>query len=122
MHCIQILVSRVISLAYTLYLHNADAYSDDATTAFDMNSYPIGRFADEFGLISMPSLESWREVIPEDQLSFDSEQVLHRNRHYPFGASGSDDDLSRAGIAVMTKGVQLWYPQPAKTDPVANFR
>ena len=58
----------------------------------------------------------------QNQLSFDSEQVLHRNRHYPFGASGSDDDLSRAGIAVMTDGVKLWYPEPYKSDPIANFR
>ena len=100
----------------------SDAYSDNAATAFDINSYPVGRFAAEFGIISMPSLESWQEVIPEDQLSFDSAQVLHRNRHYPFGASGSDDDLSRAGVAVMTDGVKLWYPQPYKSDPVANFR
>ncbi|KAI3320317.1 glycoside hydrolase family 2 protein [Xylariaceae sp. AK1471] len=100
---------------------NTDVYNYDASQAFNFTQLPVGRFATEFGFISMPSVQSWREAIPEDQFSIDSPGVVHHNRHLPFGADGDPDQLSRAGIADMTKGVELWLPIPALADPVANF-
>ncbi|KAI1322767.1 glycoside hydrolase family 2 protein [Xylariaceae sp. FL0255] len=100
---------------------NTDVYNYDASQAFNFSGMPVGRFATEFGFISSPSTESWRGAVPEDQLSLDSPAVVHHNRHTPFGASGDADTLSREGIAEMTAAVELWYPVPALSDPVANF-
>lgn len=88
-----------------------------------MSSYPIGRFAAEFGFHSMPSYQAWKEVYPEADIeTMESHGVVHRNRHYPFGATGDPEDLSLAGIEEMTHATKLWYPVPNKSDPVANFR
>ncbi|KAL9107192.1 MAG: hypothetical protein Q9227_007892 [Pyrenula ochraceoflavens] len=100
---------------------DTDNYNYDATQAFNLSSYPIGRFADEFGFISMPSLQSWQEALPADQLFVESAGVLHHNRHYPFGASGNDTILSAQGISQMTDAVKLWYPIPSLSDSTANF-
>ena len=100
---------------------NTDSYNYDAAQAFNYSGLPVGRFATEFGSISLPSIQSWRDAIPEDQLSMNSSAVLHHNRHTPFGATGSTDELSAEGIADATSGVQLWYPMPELKDPIANF-
>ena len=127
----------------SFYSHDTDSYNYNAEQAFNLSVYPVGRFADEFGFHSMPSLQTWQEVIPESELSFDSYSVVHRNRHVPFGSADADAATraiqrnrqqpilntdsdpnagSRAGIKEMTDAVKLWYPQPFKSDPVANFR
>ncbi|KAJ7442724.1 glycoside hydrolase family 2 protein [Mycena galericulata] len=100
---------------------DTDAYNYDAPTLFSIADYPIGRFADEFGLHSMPSALTWAGAAAPDQLFYESETVLNHNRHYPFGASGSTDDLSRAGVEEMTAAVQMYLPTPNKKDPLANF-
>ncbi|GAP92753.2 putative glycoside hydrolase family 2 protein [Rosellinia necatrix] len=100
---------------------NTDVYNYDGSQAFNFTQMPVGRFATEFGFISMPSLESWRGAIPESDLALESASVVHHNRHTPFGASGDPADLSRAGIAEMAAASRLWYPAPSLGDPVANF-
>jgi beta-mannosidase len=71
----------------------------------------------------MPSYQSWKEVYPEADIeTMESHGPVHRNRHYPFGATGDPVALSLTGIAEMTAAVQLWYPVPNKSDAVANFR
>ena len=95
---------------------DTDMYNYDGRQAFNLSSYPVGRFADEFGFISFPSLQSWREAVPEDQLSIESDAVLHHNRHVPFGG-----DSSAQGIAEVTDAIKLWYPAPNMIDPIANF-
>lgn len=66
------------------YLYgDSDHYNYDASQAFDVNSYLVGSFANEFGFHSMPSLESWREAVPEDELYFNSTMTVLRNHHYP---------------------------------------
>jgi len=100
---------------------DTDVYNYDASQAFDFSKMPVGRFAAEFGFISMPSLHSWRDAISEDELSLDSRSVLHHNRHVPFGQEGDEYELSRAGLKQMTDGVEIWYPVPSFSDPVANF-
>ena len=104
------------------YLYaNSDYYNYDATQAFNLSSYPIARFADEFGFHSMPSLQSWQSEAPPSDWYLESPTVVHHNRHYPFGASGSNEDLSRAGIEEMVTGVKLWYPTPSLPNSIANF-
>lgn len=101
-----------------------DDYNYDASQAFNISSYPVGRFAAEFGFISMPSIYSWQQSVPDDQLSLFSDMVVHRNRHYPFGgpANATDEELSILGLEEMATAVQEWYPVPDMSDSVANFR
>ena len=105
------------------YLYgDSDHYNYDASQAFDVNSYLVGRFANEFGFHSMPSLETWREAVPEDELYFNSTMTLLRNHHYPAGGLSTDNlENPLRGMGELTLGVELWYPQPHKTDSIANF-
>jgi beta-mannosidase len=105
------------------YLYgDSDHYNYDASQAFDVNSYLVGRFANEFGLHSMPSLETWREAVPEDELYFNSTMTVLRNHHYPAGSLSTDNlENPLRGMGELTLGVELWYPQPHKTDSIANF-
>ncbi|KAJ6480152.1 family 2 glycoside hydrolase [Mycena sanguinolenta] len=100
---------------------DTDAYNYDAPTLFDITTYPIGRFADEFGFHSMPSSLSWATAAAPDQLYYASETIINHNRHYPFGATGDSDALSLAGIAEMTAAVEMYLPVPAKMDAAENF-
>lgn len=99
-----------------------DYYNYDASVAFDIADYPVGRFSNEFGYHSMPSLETWRTSIPEAQLHFNSSFVLARNRHFPPGGYNiSNLANSTIGQGQMTMAAQTWYPVPNKTNPTANF-
>ncbi|KAJ7827153.1 glycoside hydrolase family 2 protein [Mycena olivaceomarginata] len=100
---------------------DTDAYNYDANTLFDITSYPIGRFADEFGFHSMPSSLTWATAAPPENLCYPSETVINHNRHTPFGATGDADALSLAGIAEMTAAVEMYLPVPGKKDGAANF-
>ncbi|KAF7377988.1 Glycoside hydrolase family 2 protein [Mycena sanguinolenta] len=100
---------------------DTDVYNYDAPTLFDITTYPIGRFADEFGFHSMPSSLSWATAAAPDQLYYASETVINHNRHYPFGATGDPDALSLAGITEMTAALEMYLPVPAKTDAAENF-
>ena len=73
-------------------------------------------------LLAMPSMQSWQQEAAPDQLYYPSDTVINHNRHYPFGASGSNTDLSLAGIEEMTQAVQMYLPTPDLKDPLANFR
>lgn len=73
-----------------------DTYNYDASQAFNLSSYPVGRLATEFGFVSMPSVYPWKQAILDDQLSMFSDMVIHHNRHYPFGwpTNATDRELS----------------------------
>lgn len=101
---------------------DTDHYNYDVTQSFNISTYPVGRFANEFGFHSMPSLESWRPVLPEDELSFNSSTVQLRNHHYPAGGLFTDNFANTTkGMGEMTMGVQAYYPAPNKADPLKNF-
>lgn len=104
------------------YLYaDTDTYVGDPTQAFNYSARTVGRFATEFGSISLPSLQSWKGAIAESDLYIESPSVIHHNRHVPFGAQ-PDEAGSRAGIAEATGGVVEWYPQPhIPGNSVANF-
>lgn len=106
------------------YYNDTDAYNYFAPTFFDFNSYPTGRFADEFGFISMPSLQSWELEAAPEQLYYPSETVINHNRHsgLEFGEMGDAMEASLKGIAQMTAGVETYLPIPNLEDSKANFR
>ncbi|KAI1773308.1 glycoside hydrolase family 2 protein [Hypoxylon cercidicola] len=101
---------------------DTDHYNYDATQAFNLSSYPVGRFANEFGFHSMPSINSWRQAVAEEDLSFNSSTVVLRNHHYPaWGLNTTNYNNASKGMGEMTIAVEMYYPAPAKADPVANF-
>jgi len=52
-----------------------DYYDYDFPVAFINTSYPVGRFANEFGYHSMPSLQSGQQTITPSDLSFSSTTI-----------------------------------------------
>ncbi|KIW06424.1 uncharacterized protein PV09_02872 [Verruconis gallopava] len=101
---------------------NTDYYQYDSALAFDFSTYPIGRFSNEFGYHSMPSIQSWRQAVAPEDLHFNSSVIQLRNHHYPPGGlNESNFANSTKGMAEMTIAVQRWYPSPNKTDHAANF-
>ena len=104
------------------YYSNTDHYNYDSGVAFDLGSYPVGRFANEFGYHSMPSLQTWQQAVDPHDLHFNSSTVMLRNHHYPSGDTSTHNyKNSSMGMAEMTIAVERYYPIPHKQDPVANF-
>jgi beta-mannosidase len=104
------------------YYADTDFYNYDPAVLGNDSAYPVGRFSNEFGYHSMPSLQSWQSQISSDQLSFNSTVVFLRDHHYPPGGLSTHNFHNASyGQAQMTEAVQLWYPIPEKTDSVANF-
>ncbi|KAK3403387.1 glycoside hydrolase family 2 protein [Sordaria brevicollis] len=101
---------------------NTDYYNYKTSQAFNISAYPVGRFSNEFGFHSMPSLASWQRVLPVDELYFNSTTIMLRNHHYPAGSlNTSDFDHSSNGMREMTIAVEMYYPIPNKTDTIGNF-
>lgn len=99
-----------------------DYYNYNSLVSFDTAQYPVGRFSNEFGFHSMPSLPTWQQAIPNNQLHFNSTFVQLRNRHYPPGGLNITNFANTSqGMGEMTKAAQTWYPVPHKSDSVANF-
>ncbi|OOF98837.1 glycoside hydrolase family 2 protein [Aspergillus carbonarius ITEM 5010] len=104
------------------YYGDTDHYNYDTSVAFDYGSYPVGRFANEFGFHSMPSLQTWQQAVEPKDLYFNSSVVMLRNHHNPAGGLMTDNYTNSAvGMGQMTLGVENYYPIPSKSDPIANF-
>ncbi|KAJ5215966.1 uncharacterized protein N7498_002373 [Penicillium cinerascens] len=104
------------------FYSDTDYYNYDSSMAFDYGSYPVGRFANEFGYHSMPSLQTWEQAVDKDELHFNSSTVMLRNHHYPAGGTETRNfKNSSMGMAEMTIAVERYYPIPNKDDSVANF-
>lgn len=101
---------------------DTDHYNYDSSVAFDLSSYPVGRFANEFGFHSMPSLQTWQQALDPADLHFNSSTIVLRNHHYvPGGLNTSNFPPSEMGMGEMTLAVERYYPAPHHSDPVANF-
>ncbi|XXH01764.1 hypothetical protein Hte_008125 [Hypoxylon texense] len=101
---------------------DTDHYNYDASQAFNLSSYPVGRFANEFGFHSMPSVNSWRQAVAEEDLRFNSSTVVLRNHHYPAGGLDPANFANASkGMGEMTVAVERYYPAPRGAGPVANF-
>lgn len=99
-----------------------DYYNYNSLVSFDYSLYPVGRFANEFGYHSMPSIQTWRQAIPEDELYFNSTMVLVHSNHYPPGTvSTTNRTNALRGQGEMTLAVQRYYPIPNLADATANF-
>lgn len=104
------------------YYGNIDYYNYDSSVAFDYSGYPVGRFANEFGYHSMPSLQTWQQAVDDEDLHFNSSTIMLRNHHYPSNSLDTHNyKNSSKGMAEMTIAVERYYPIPNKQDPVANF-
>ncbi|KAI1005808.1 Beta-mannosidase A [Podosphaera aphanis] len=100
---------------------DTDHYAYDSSIAFNLSSYPIGRFANEFGFHSMPSIHSWRQAVPESELSLNSTMILLRNHHYPPGGPTPDWNRSVKGMKEMISAVERYIPIPVHQNETKNF-
>jgi beta-mannosidase len=101
---------------------DTDHYDYDSTVAFNLSSYPVGRFANEFGFHSMPSLQTWQQAVSPEDLYFNSSVIVLRNHHYPAGGPSTDNFANPLkGMGEMTIAVEIYYPIPHHSDPIANF-
>ncbi|KAF2267100.1 putative beta-mannosidase [Lojkania enalia] len=99
-----------------------DHYDYDSVHSFNYSTYPIGRFANEFGYHSMPSLQSWQQAVDSSDLHFNSSVITLRNHHYPAGGLFTDNYVNASkGMGEMTIAAQRWYPTPNKAESLANF-
>ena len=107
---------------------NTDYYNYDPTQVFNNSAYPIGRFATEFGYDSMPSFQSWEQVLPPDQRYFNSSVILSRNHNYVQTAATvlnpdknqTQESLSGMGTIAIT--AQAFYPvPPTNTKSLKDF-
>ncbi|KAJ5168626.1 Beta-mannosidase A [Penicillium canariense] len=104
------------------YYSDTDHYNYDSSVAFDFGSYPVGRFANEFGYHSMPSLQTWQQALDPEDLHFNSSTVVLRNHHYPPGTTDTHNfKNSSKGMGEMTVAVERYYPIPHKHDSVEQF-
>ena len=116
------IVERYNNLTDGSIYGDTDHYNYDSSQAFNLSSYPIGRFANEFGFHSMPSLQTWQQAVSPEDLYFNSSTVVLRNHHYPSqDLNISNFDNSSLGMGEMTVAAQRFYPVPDKTDSVLNF-
>lgn len=101
---------------------DTDYYNYDSSIAFNYSSYPVGRFANEFGYHSMPSLQTWQQALSPADLYFNSTTIVLRNHHNPPGGLNTSNFAnSSEGMGQMTIAAERWYPVPNKIDSVANF-
>ncbi|TVY87235.1 Beta-mannosidase A [Lachnellula willkommii] len=101
---------------------DTDHYDYDSSVAFDLSSYPVGRFANEFGYHSMPSLQTWQQAVSPEDLHFNSSTIVLRNHHYPVGGTNTSNFRnSSLGMGEMTTAAETYYPTPQHADSVANF-
>jgi beta-mannosidase len=101
---------------------DTDHYNYDSSVAFNLSSYPVGRFANEFGFHSMPSRQTWEQAIAKEDLHFNSTTIVLRNHHYPPGGfNTSNFHNATIGMVEMTLAAERYYPVPSNQDPIANF-
>lgn len=104
-----------------------DHYNYVPSQAFNMSTFPIGRFANEFGYHSMPSLQTWQQAVSPADLHFNSTVVTLRDHHPPAGGTNTSNTHNASiGQGQMTLSAQTWYPVPnltttTVTTSLANF-
>jgi len=87
-------------------------YNYNTAVSFNVSSYPVARFVNEFGFHSMPSIYTWDRVLKSAQdYDFNSTVIRAHNKHNPAGNLSypwpADD-----GQMQMTTGVSSYFPVP----------
>ncbi|KAI0309749.1 glycoside hydrolase family 2 protein [Amylostereum chailletii] len=101
---------------------NGERYNYDASQAFNLSTFPVIRFMNEFGFHSMPSFYSREEVLQSSSdFSFNSTVVMSRDHHPPAGGLAFPNPNANQGQAQMTSGVELWLPTPGTSDTNQTF-
>ena len=105
------MIERYYNLTPGSIYGDTDYYNYDSSIAFDFNQYPIGRFANEFGYHSMPSLQTWQQALAPEDLTFNSTTIRKRNHHSPPGSTDTENlTNSDLGMVQMTIAAEQWYP------------
>lgn len=116
------MIERYNNLTSGSIYGDTDHYDYDSSVAFNLSSYPVGRFANEFGFHSMPSLQTWQQALDPGDLYFNSSTIVLRNHHYPAGGTNTSNFYnSSLGMGEMTIAAERYYPVPNHADSVANF-
>ncbi|KII92216.1 glycoside hydrolase family 2 protein [Plicaturopsis crispa FD-325 SS-3] len=101
---------------------NSERYNYDASQAFNLSTFPVSRFVNEFGFHSMPSIYSWDDVLQSpDDYSFNSTAVMARDHHPPAGNLSFPNPNAPQGQYQMSSAVELWLPTPATNDSYTTF-
>ncbi|EGO00434.1 glycoside hydrolase family 2 protein [Serpula lacrymans var. lacrymans S7.3] len=101
---------------------NSERYNYDATQAFNLSTYPVSRFVNEFGFHSMPSFYSWEEVLENaEDFNFNSTVVMSRDHHPPAGNLSWPNPNAPQGQYQMSSAVELWLPTPGTSDSNQTF-
>ena len=116
------IVERYNNLTDGSIYGDTDHYNYNASEAFNLTSYPVGRFANEFGFHSMPSLQTWQQAVSPADLYFSSSTIVLRNHHYPSSSLNTSNFYNASlGMGEMTWAAELYYPTPNKTESLTNF-
>lgn len=123
------IVERYFNITPGTISGSTDYYNYDATQAFNNSAYPVGRFAAEFGFHSMPSLQSWEQVLSPEERYFNSSVIVSRNHHYMADLSDLSEimnggtnqtERSLGGMGQMTIAAEQYYPVPPKNTTSAK--
>lgn len=91
-------------------------YNSDTSISFDLSSYPVARFVNEFGFPSLPSIHTLDRILnTPEAYGFNSSVMRAHDKNppagsleYPFPADG--------GQRALTTGVTMYYPTPNIAD------
>ncbi|KAF2760660.1 glycoside hydrolase [Pseudovirgaria hyperparasitica] len=100
------IVPRYMNLTEGSIYGETDYYNYDSTQSFNVSGYPVGRFSNEFGFHSMPSIQSWRQAVHPNDLHFNSSVIMLRDHHPPSGSlNTSNFDKAAIGQANFTSWI-----------------
>ncbi|KAG0147309.1 hypothetical protein CROQUDRAFT_43107 [Cronartium quercuum f. sp. fusiforme G11] len=89
---------------------DVELYQYQTSQAFNLSTYPVSRFVNEFGLPSMPSIYTWERVLTSPkEFKFNSSEIRAHNKVIPYGTLED-------GQGVLTSGVTNYFPEPQNKD------
>ncbi|KAH8888052.1 glycoside hydrolase family 2 protein [Thozetella sp. PMI_491] len=121
------LVQRYEAFPTTENYADVDFYNYQLPDFFDTTAYPRGRFTVEFGYFSYPSIQTWSQVLPSQNLRFNDSTLLSRNhQNIDIANSVSTDNFldqtnSLIAAGALTTAVEQNYPTPNSSEPLGNF-
>ncbi|PLW41900.1 hypothetical protein PCANC_11039 [Puccinia coronata f. sp. avenae] len=87
-------------------------YNYDTSISFDISSYPVARFVNEFGFHSLPSIYTLDRILSSPEAyEFNSSVIRAHNKNPPAGSLEYPWPADRGQNQLMT-GVTKYYPTP----------